>query len=107
MAISHKHFHRHGAYLLRNSDLPGFSQSEQEHLATLAAGQRGKMPPDTLFEDWPTTSCHRMQRLVALLRLATLFKYVEQLEQLPDFTIERHGQNPAPGVSPDWLASIR
>ena len=28
MAISHKNYHRHGAYLLTNSDLPGFSQYE-------------------------------------------------------------------------------
>ena len=35
MAISHKHFNRHGAYVLRNADLPGFSQNEQETLALL------------------------------------------------------------------------
>ena len=28
MAISHKHFNRHSAYLLRNADLPGFSQED-------------------------------------------------------------------------------
>mgnify|MGYP002064245301 CR=1 FL=1 len=48
MAISHKHFHHHGAYLLRNSDLPGFSQSEQEQLAAIVAGQRGKLRSELL-----------------------------------------------------------
>jgi exopolyphosphatase/guanosine-5'-triphosphate,3'-diphosphate pyrophosphatase len=103
MAISHKHFHRHGAYLLRNSDLPGFSQSEQEQLATLAAGQRGKIQ-DTLFEDYADDERHRMQRLVSLLRLATLFKYVEQLEQLPDFTIRATAKTLRLEFPPDWLA---
>ncbi len=46
MAISHKHFSRHTAYLLRHADLPGFSQDEQELLAVLALGHRGKLGAD-------------------------------------------------------------
>lgn len=102
MAISHKHFHHHGAYLLRNSDLPGFSQAEQERLAVLVAGQRGKLEP-TLFAEFDAEDARRMRKLVALLRLATAFKYVEQLEQLPDFSIqasEKHLRLELPG---GWL----
>lgn len=31
MAISHKHYNRHGAYLLRNADLPGFHRKNRKH----------------------------------------------------------------------------
>ena len=86
MAISHKHFNRHSAYLLRNADLPGFSQEEQEELAVLALTHRGKLDLRQL-SDIPEVEQARVLRLIAIIRLAALFKYVEQLEQLPDFTI--------------------
>jgi exopolyphosphatase/guanosine-5'-triphosphate,3'-diphosphate pyrophosphatase len=86
MAISHKHFHRHGAYLLRNSDMPGFSQGEQEQLALLVAGHRGKLKRE-LLEEMDAGDHERLLRMIAMLRLAALFKYVEQLAQLPDFHI--------------------
>ncbi len=87
MAISHKHFNRHSAYLLRNADLPGFSQEEQEQLAVLALGHRGKLDPALLTDIAEGEQTH-MIRLVVIMRLAALFKYVEQLEQLPDFVIQ-------------------
>ena len=86
MAISHKHFNRHSAYLLRNADLPGFSQEEQEQLALLALCQRGKLGPD-LFEHVAESDMPRMLYMLTIIRLAACFKYVEKLEQLPDFSI--------------------
>jgi exopolyphosphatase/guanosine-5'-triphosphate,3'-diphosphate pyrophosphatase len=86
-AISHKHFHRHGAYLLRNSDLPGFSQQDQEDMALLVAGQQGKLRPELFPEGGDEAALRRLQRLVALLRLAVTFKYVEELEHLPELAI--------------------
>lgn len=41
MSISHEDFHRHSAYILRNADMPGFNQSEQELLSHLALGHVG------------------------------------------------------------------
>jgi exopolyphosphatase/guanosine-5'-triphosphate,3'-diphosphate pyrophosphatase len=86
MAIAHKHFNRHSAYVLRNADLPGFSQEEQELLAVLALGQRGKLGPE-LFTDVPEAEMSRMLYLLVIMRLASCFKYVEKLEQLPSFAI--------------------
>ena len=86
MAIAHKHFNRHSAYLLRNADLPGFSQQEQEQLAVLANGHRGKLPDEPLTAI-PAAEQQRVAYLLTLFRLATSFKYVEQLQKLPDFSI--------------------
>jgi exopolyphosphatase/guanosine-5'-triphosphate,3'-diphosphate pyrophosphatase len=102
MAISHKHFHHHGAYLLRNSDLPGFSQSEQEQLAILVDGHRGKLEP-ALFADLVDEDARLLPRLVGLLRLAVVFKYVEQLQQLPDFSIEVSAKTLRLVFPADWL----
>ncbi len=86
MAISHKHFNRHSAYLLLNADLPGFSQDEQEQMAVLALGHRGKLQADILAQ-WGPKDQARLLYLLAIMRLAACFKYVERLEQLPDFSI--------------------
>jgi exopolyphosphatase/guanosine-5'-triphosphate,3'-diphosphate pyrophosphatase len=86
MAISHKHFNRHSAYLLRHADLPGFSQDEQELLAVLALGHRGKLGAD-FFAATMDADLARVLYLLAIMRLASCFKYVEKLEQLPDFSI--------------------
>lgn len=86
MAISHKHYQRHSAYLLLNADLPGFSQEEQEQMALLAATQRGKLD-DSLWTTVTDSERPRLLRLITLIRLALIFKYVEQLEALPDFAV--------------------
>ena len=102
MSISHKHFHRHGAYLLRNSDMAGFSQGEQENMALLVAGHRGKVRRE-LFDDVGTADRRRLQRMLAIIRLAALFKYVEQLEQLPDFSVEARDSALRLGFPDGWL----
>jgi len=102
MAISHKHYNRHGAYLLRNADLPGFSQDEQEQLALLVLCHRRKISLADLHSA-PAEDRAWLLRLIVILRLATLFKYVELLEQLPDFqaTGTEHGLDLR--LPRDWL----
>jgi len=72
LAISHEKFHRHSAYLVAHSGLPGFSREEQGILATIIAGQRKKFPKKDikkLADDLQLPT----QKLVILLRLATVF----------------------------------
>lgn len=102
MAIAHKNFNRHSAYVLRNADLPGFSQEEQEHLAVLAMGQRGKLT-DEIYRDMATSEIPRIQRLVSIIRLAVCFKHVEKLERLPDFTLEAGPDSLSFTFPPGWL----
>src|SRR4030095_12276795 len=68
--VSHLGFHKHGAYILENADMPGFSEQEQRRLALLVLGCRGglaKMAP--LLSDTDTRA-----ELIAL-RLAVLFHH--------------------------------
>jgi exopolyphosphatase/pppGpp-phosphohydrolase len=39
--VSHLGFHKHGAYILGNADMPGFSRQDQQWLALLVLGCRG------------------------------------------------------------------
>jgi exopolyphosphatase/guanosine-5'-triphosphate,3'-diphosphate pyrophosphatase len=43
VAISHSDYHKHGAYILDNADLVGFSVPELHPLGLLVLGQRGKL----------------------------------------------------------------
>ncbi len=50
--ISHSDYHKHGAYILDNTDAPGFAQHELHRLALLVLGHRGKLRKlDADFED--------------------------------------------------------
>lgn len=103
MAISHKHYQRHSAYLLLNADLPGFSQEEQEQMALLAATQRGKLD-HALWTGVTDTERPRLLRLITLIRLALIFKYVEQLEALPDFAVSPDANGLRLEFPAGWLA---
>ena len=41
ISIAHSGYHKHGAYILENADMPGFSRTDQERLALLVRAQRG------------------------------------------------------------------
>lgn len=87
VAISQKHYNRHSAYLLRHSDMPGFSQREQETMATLVRGHRGKLKAE-IFLDIADRERPKTLKMLALLRLAVLFKHVEALESPKDFKVK-------------------
>ena len=42
-AISHSDYHKHGAYILDNTDTTGFTQTELHRLSLLVLGHRGKL----------------------------------------------------------------
>jgi exopolyphosphatase/guanosine-5'-triphosphate,3'-diphosphate pyrophosphatase len=88
--------------LLRNADLPGFSQEEQEQLAVLTLGQRGKLGAD-LLADIADSDHLRMRYLLSIMRLATCFKYVSKLALLPDFSIRARDHSLALDFPEGWL----
>lgn len=51
-AISHSDYHKHGAYILDNTDAPGFAVPELHRLGLLVLGHRGKLRKlDADFDD--------------------------------------------------------
>ena len=70
--ISHSQYHLHGAYLLANADMPGFPTEEQQVLARLVGGHRGKLKRKSTTPVPPIWN-RRAKRLTVLLRLAVLF----------------------------------
>ena len=46
LSVSHTGYQKHGAYLVENSDMAGFSRLEQSTLAVLVGGHRRKIKPE-------------------------------------------------------------
>lgn len=68
MAISHTGHHKHAAYLIANSKLPGYSSEEQRTMSTLLIAQRGnleKIKNELLDPDFA--------KAVLAMRLAVIF----------------------------------
>ena len=68
LSIAQAAYHKHSAYILSNADMPGFSQMDQQRLARLVLGHRGKL---TKLEglalrsfDWDLILCLRIAALV-------------------------------------------
>lgn len=103
LTISHSQYHKHGAYLLRYSDLPGFSRQFQQELATLVRGHRRKFSPVIFDGIRDPGDLRRLRYLCILVRLAVLLQHPRNQEGPPDFRLEA-GENRLAIHFPDnWL----
>ena len=82
LAVSHSQFHKHGAYLISNSDLPGFSRQEQQAVATLVRGHRRKIPLPAL-DELPDDEREPLLRLCLVLRIAARLHHARCDEATP------------------------
>ena len=82
LTIAHSQFHKHSAYLLTHSDLPGFTTREQLQLATLVRGHRRKFPKDE-FKALPKRLQEPYRRLSILLRIAVVLHRSRSKDRLP------------------------
>ena len=80
--VSHGQYHKHGAYLLANGDMSGFSRQAQSALSSLVRGHRRKFPVP-VFEQLTTGEARRMRRLCVLLRLSVVLNRAREDGFLP------------------------
>ena len=73
-AINYAGYHRHGAYLVANSDMSGFSRDEQNALATLLLGQRRKLVLSRLMQ-------YGGSRTAELLPMVIIFRLSRRLNR--------------------------
>lgn len=102
LAISHKGYHKHGEYILRNADLQGFSRSDQAVLATLVRLHRGRFRADlidALPQDWRGLA----YRLALVLRLAVILHRGRDPEMAPPAGLEVEKGEMSLYCDADWL----
>lgn len=87
--ISHSDYHKHGAYILDNTDAMGFALTELHRLSLLVLGHRGKLRKlDIDFADEAF-----VQQLLAL-RLAVALCHARRDPELEGLTLTRDAQVP-------------
>ena len=100
ISIAHSGFHRHGAYIVRYADMPGFSKMDQERLALLLLGQRGKL------EKLPVQQAvDPVWRLVFCLRLSSLLHRSRDDQGLPVCFVRQSGTGFQIELPGEWLAA--
>jgi exopolyphosphatase / guanosine-5'-triphosphate,3'-diphosphate pyrophosphatase len=102
LVVSHSQYQKHGAYLLRNADLAGFTRQEQVVLAALVLGHRRKFPVQE-FAALPTGIQDCTKRLCIILRLAVLLHRGRSTESIPHPTVQITGDDLTLDFADAWL----
>jgi len=100
--ISAKHYHRHGAYIAKHAELPGFNDDQQSMLALLIRGHRRSMP-GLAFRAFDPDIAQQLLRLVALLRIAVILERSHHDEDSPAVTARVDGQRLELDCGAGWL----
>ncbi|WP_233998321.1 MULTISPECIES: exopolyphosphatase [unclassified Pseudoalteromonas] len=102
LSINSSGLHKHSAYIIANSQLPGFTQEQQRLLATLTRFYRKKIKlremPDFIHLQQAT-----LYRLIALFRLAVLLNRKRQALSKPQFAITVDGHSLSLEFKDQWL----
>ena len=100
MAISHSDYHKHGAYILDNADMLGFSMQELHRLGLLVLGHRGKLKKlETEFDE------PEFAQLLLALRLAVILCHARKDPDHKDLqlTQNRTKQSFTLSSDADWM----
>jgi exopolyphosphatase / guanosine-5'-triphosphate,3'-diphosphate pyrophosphatase len=100
--VSHSGYHRHGAYLLENGDMPGFPREEQRLLARLVGAHRRKLVlegVEELVPPWDRGAVY----LIVLLRLAVLLHRGRSSTALPPLELSATAHSLEMRFPPGWL----
>ena len=102
LSICYAGYHKHGAYLVANSDMPGFSREDRAFLATLIRGHRRKIS-SCYFPMLRPSDRQSALPLCVILRLAVLLNRSRRPEQLPQVKAHLHKNRLRLHFSRGWL----
>jgi exopolyphosphatase/guanosine-5'-triphosphate,3'-diphosphate pyrophosphatase len=101
LSVSHSGYHHHGAYLLKNTDMAGFSRFEQELLSLFVGAHRRKIRSERLAVLTAETQ-QFLASFFACLRLAVLLNHRREDDiHLPSIIVQE--QNIILQFSDNWL----
>ncbi|MBT4882371.1 MAG: hypothetical protein HON44_00170 [Glaciecola sp.] len=69
--IEFKNQHSHGGYILKHSDLSGYTKLQKQCIADLVSYHRGDIPEDAL-NDYPAEVKENLMQLLKILRIAVV-----------------------------------
>jgi exopolyphosphatase/guanosine-5'-triphosphate,3'-diphosphate pyrophosphatase len=102
LAIAHSKYQKHGEYIVRNSDMLGFTRNEQQIVATLIRAHRYKFPA-MVIDELGEVLAEPVRRLCVMLRLAVLLQRGRSDEELPDIGMQASGDTVLLKFPKGWL----
>ncbi|MEG2280801.1 MAG: Ppx/GppA phosphatase family protein [Comamonas sp.] len=96
--ISRSNYHRHSAYILENSNAPGFAPAELAHLGQLVLGHRGKIKKMEAFMHLPANA----EQLLCL-RLAVVLCNNRRAPDMQGLQLQRNGKQLLLQTPPGWV----
>jgi exopolyphosphatase/guanosine-5'-triphosphate,3'-diphosphate pyrophosphatase len=102
LLIAHSQYHKHGAYLVKYSDLPGFSLRDQLFLSVMVRCHRRKFRP-AMIEVLPDDMRSYARKLCVILRLAVLLHRSRSDKPAPDVTVHATGSSIQLTFPDGWL----
>ncbi|MEY3013067.1 MAG: hypothetical protein RIT45_1802 [Pseudomonadota bacterium] len=102
LAIAYSSHHRHGAYLIEHSDMPGFSRSDQRALASMVGAYRRKFEPDA-FAALGREKRRMVRDLTVLLRVAVRLCRARSPVPLPPIRATAGRKGMTLHFPPGWL----
>ncbi len=102
LSISLRGFHRHSAYILQHTNMPGFNSEQQLLLAFLTRYQRKSLKL-TELPDFHLYSREQVINLIRILRLAILINGQRNDDPLPEFHLQvKENHWTLQGKETDW-----
>lgn len=102
LAVAHSQYHLHAEYIVRYSDLLGFTWSEQGMVAALIRAHRSKLDVD-LFAELGDGLVTPMTRLAVILRVAVLLCRGRTNDMLEDVVFSVEGDAVRLQFPAQWL----
>ncbi len=102
LSVSYTGYHKHSAYLVANSDMPGFSRADQELLAAMLLGQRKRLTRE-VFVGLPIGEFEVALRLTVLLRVALRVTRSRSPIPIPPFTATARRGTLELGFPQEWI----
>ncbi len=103
LAIAHSQHHQHGAYLVENSDIAGFSRTEQQFLSALVRNQRRGLDLSAI-QALPDRMAAAALHCALILRLAVLLHRSHDRLQIPVLAAKALDDGLRLTVARKWLA---
>ncbi|MGX9418734.1 guanosine-5'-triphosphate,3'-diphosphate diphosphatase [Vibrio sp. WJH972] len=100
LSIDFKTAGEHSAYLLKNLDLPGFTQAQQFLISELSRRYRDTLTP---IPNQHALSNNSAKRLLQLLRLAIILSHRRQTQVEAEFTLIANDDELTLVISKTWL----
>ncbi|MBS3799350.1 guanosine-5'-triphosphate,3'-diphosphate diphosphatase [Pseudoalteromonas sp. BDTF-M6] len=101
LLIEYKQYPKHGAYIIRNTDMPGFTKQQHNLVAKLVRFHKG----DVLAGDFESLGAHEnlAAQLVRLLRVAVILSMRRKNDVLPELVIKEHDNALTLYIDKQWL----